>query len=121
MASSISKSVRRLDTSTSSTFACSVIWLFTVLRTARSCTASRVSHTRRLQLYKLSLNQGNFPLVFYGGLFMLKFLNLFSVLMFFCFSSLAFGASAQKEYAAEFAFNHSGGFQNHLLGTKVIR
>lgn len=48
-------------------------------------------------------------------------LHFLAVVMAFFMSSLCFGATNVKEYGAEFAFNHSGGFQNYQLGTKVIR
>lgn len=51
----------------------------------------------------------------------MRFLSLFLTTMLLCVGLQAFGASNDREYGAEFSFNHGSGFQNHLLGTKVIR
>lgn len=51
----------------------------------------------------------------------MRLFKLLSALTVFCVGAMAFAAPQAREYAAEFAFNHGGGFQSHQLGTKVIR
>lgn len=51
----------------------------------------------------------------------MRFLSVFIGLFLTLFVTSAFAGTNAGEYKAEFQFNHSSGFQNNALGSKVIR
>lgn len=51
----------------------------------------------------------------------MKFLSFLLVTMFTLCGVNAFAGTNAAEYRAAFQFNHSSGFQNNLLGSKIIR